>query len=202
MRKIVAAAGVLFFLAESAPAQSTRVEDLAPGKLLVAPRDAPDPHFSETVILLIDYNQQGAMGLIVNRQTTVSLSRALQDLKGTKGRSDLAYSGGPVETSAVLALLRARAKPEDARRVFGDVHLISSRALLEKTLAAGTDSGEFRVYLGYAGWGPRQLQKEVELGGWHIFPGDADLVFDPDPGSAWRRLIRRTETQVAGWMKP
>src|SRR5438445_6293946 len=163
MRRLVMAGGVFFSLVALAPAQSTRVEDLAPGKLLVAPREALDPHFAETVVLLIEYSQEGAMGLIVNRETKVPLSRALQELKGTKGRSDPAYSGGPVETSAVLALIRSRAKPQDARRVLADVYLISTKALLEKTLAAGTDSSELRVYLGYAGWGPGQLQKEMEL---------------------------------------
>src|SRR6266436_4101456 len=168
-------------------AVSARAEDLAAGKFLVAPRDAPDRHFAETVILLIDYSQDGAVGLIVNRETKIPLSRALEQMSGTKERSDMAYSGGPVETSAVLALLRSRTKPQEARRVFGDVHLISSRALLEKTLAAGTSPDEVRVYLGYAGWGPGQLRREVELGGWHVVRGDADIVFDPEPGSVWRR---------------
>jgi len=197
MRKIVAAAGLLLLAMAMAPAQSTRIEELAPGKLLVAPRGAPDPNFAETVVLLIDYSQEGAMGLIVNRETSVPLSKALQELKGTKGRSEPAFSGGPVEGSAVLALLRSRIKPDEARHVFADVHLIATKALLEKTLAAGTVSSEFRVYLGYAGWGPGQLQKEVELGVWHIFRGDADVVFDPEPGSVWRRMVRRTETQIA-----
>lgn len=191
------ACATLLLLAASAPAQSSRAEDLAAGKFLVAPRDAPDRHFAETVILLIEYSQDGAAGLILNRETKVPLSRALEQISGAKDRSDLAYSGGPVEGSAVLALLRSRTKPPDARRVFGDVYLIASRALLDKTLAAGTSPDEVRVYLGYAGWGPGQLRREVEQGGWHIVRGDADIVFDPEPGSVWRRLVRRTETQVA-----
>src|SRR5437879_4518286 len=178
-------------------AASAGAEDLAAGKFLVAPRDAPDRHFAETVILLIDYSQDGAVGLIINRETKVPLSRALEQISGAKDRSDLAYSGGPVEGSAVLALLRSRTKPQDARRVFGDVHLISSRALLDKTLAAGASPDEVRVYLGYAGWGPGQLRREVDLGGWHILRGDADIVFDPEPSTVWRRLVRRTETPVA-----
>jgi putative transcriptional regulator len=191
------ACATFVLLAGFARAQPARPEDLAAGKFLVAPRDAPDRHFAETVILLIDYSPDGAAGLIVNRETKVPLSRALEKISGAKERSDFAYSGGPVEGSAVLALLRSRTKPQDARRVFGDVHLISSRALLDKTLAAGTSPDEVRVYLGYAGWGPGQLQREVEHGGWHILRGDADIVFDPEPGSVWRRLVRRTETQVA-----
>src|SRR5215470_8070256 len=138
MRNIAATAATLFVLTASAPAQSARSEDLAAGKFLVAPRDAPDRHFAETVILLIDYSQDGAAGLIINRETKIPLSRALEQVSGAKDRSDFVYSGGPVETSAVLALVRSRTKPQEARRVFGDIHLISSRALLDKTLAAGT----------------------------------------------------------------
>jgi putative transcriptional regulator len=171
---------------------------LAPGKFLVASRDLGDPNFSETVILLIRYDdEQGAMGLVVNRRTEVPLSRVFQDLKGAKGRADQAYSGGPVEPDNVLALLKSAAKPEEAQRVFASVYLVSSKALLEKTLGDKAEPGVFHVYLGYAGWGPGQLEHEVELGAWHILPPDAASVFDSDPETVWPRLIKRTEMRIA-----
>ena len=142
------------------------------------------------------------MGLVLNRRTKIPLARVFQELSAAKSRSDPAYLGGPVSRTGILALLRARAKPEDARLVFADVYLISTKPLLEKTLAAGTESGEFRVYLGYAGWGRGQLEREVDLGAWFIFRGDPGTVFDPDPDSMWSRLIRRTEMQVARAPRP
>ncbi|MBI1788421.1 MAG: YqgE/AlgH family protein [Acidobacteria bacterium] len=191
----IAAAGAL--LGQRAPAQSTRVKDLAAGKFLVASRDLTDPNFAETVVLLVNYDENGAMGLIVNRRTRVPLSRVFDELKEAKGRADPVHVGGPVSRTGVLALLRSRTKPEEARSVFADVYMISTKTLLEQTLAAGAESSAFRVYLGYSGWGPGQLENEVELGGWHIFRGEAATVFDPDPDAVWPRLIKKTELRLA-----
>jgi putative transcriptional regulator len=178
-----------------APAQAP---ELAAGTFLVASRDLGDPNFSETVILLLRYDEeQGAMGLIVNRRTDLPLSRVFDDVKSAKGRKDLAYMGGPVEPGDVLALLKSSAKLEDADRVFGSVYLISDKELLEKMLADKAESGVFHVFLGYAGWGPGQLEHEMDLGAWHILPADAASVFDADPDSVWPRLIRRTELRIA-----
>ncbi|MCI0535948.1 MAG: YqgE/AlgH family protein [Verrucomicrobiales bacterium] len=194
LQSVVWLAGAAVVCAQPGP----RVEDLAPGKLLVAQRRLPDPNFAQTVVLLIQHDRKGAMGLIVNRLTKYTLARIAEDLKEAKGRSDPIYEGGPVERGVVFALMRSRAKVEDARRVFGDVYMISSKAQLEKTLAAAPASDSFRVYIGYAGWGPGQLEAEVELGTWLIFPGDSRAVFDPEPGAVWPRLVRQVETQIAG----
>jgi putative AlgH/UPF0301 family transcriptional regulator len=81
--------------------------------------------------------------------------------------------------------------------VFKNVYLISDKDLLEKTLAAKAQPDMFHVFLGYAGWGPGQLEHEIELNAWHIVPADAASVFDADPDSVWLRLIRRTELRIA-----
>src|ERR1019366_238788 len=151
------------------PAQSTRVQDLGIGKLLVAGRDSRDPLFAETVILLVRYDHDGTVGLAINRGTSLPISRALQTLKGTSGRSDPIYMGGPVETRNILALLKANTMPEGATHVSGKIYLVSTKLLLEKTLAGRADPGEFRVYLGYCGWGSGQLENEAGQGLWHIF---------------------------------
>lgn len=177
-------------------AQSTRVEDLGIGKLLVAPRDCPDPHFAKTVVLLVQLDGDGSVGLMINHRTTVPISRALDQLKAANRRTDPIYLGGPVDESTVLALLRARSRPGDAQRVVGDIYLVSTRPLLEKTLTAGTGPGEFHAYVGYCGWGAGQLENEMNLGAWYIFNGDARLVFDTDPDSVWSRLIARIEQKV------
>ena len=179
------------------PAQSTRVQDLGIGKLLVARRDSRDPVFAETVILLVRYDHDGAVGLAINRGTTLPISRALQSLKGASGRSDPIYLGGPVEPQNVLALLKANTMPEGAAHVSGKIYLVSTKLLLEKTLAGRADPAEFRVYLGYCGWGPGQLENEAGQGFWHIFAGDADLVFDPEPDTLWSRLIAHVGQRIA-----
>jgi putative transcriptional regulator len=167
--------------------------------LLVASRDLLDPNFVQTVVLLVRYNkdEDSVVGLIVNRRTQIPIARVFPELKEAKGQSDPIYRGGPVERTAALALLRAGAKPEDAEPVFANVSMISNRTLLDKTIAARMDPSMFRIFLGYAGWTAQQLQGEVALGAWHIFPGSAAVVFDTDPETLWSRLIRKTEERIA-----
>jgi putative transcriptional regulator len=171
---------------------------LANASLLVASRDLDDPNFAETVILLVHYDADGVVGLILNKRTQVPVSRAFDGLRAAKSRTDLVYLGGPVDPSAVFALRQSQEKIEGAANVFGDVFLISGRTVLEKTFSSRPDPAGFRVYLGYTGWTNAQLRKEVELGAWFIFRADAAAVFDPDPDTLWRRMIRKTEQKLAG----
>jgi len=163
----------------------------------VASRALGDPNFAETVVLLVRYDAEGAVGLILNRRSHVPLSRVLEGLKAAKSRSDPVYLGGPVETAAVFALLQSPAKLEDAEHIFGGVYLISTKPLFDRTISAQPDPGVFHVYLGYAGWSNEQLRREVELGAWFIFQPDAGTVFNSDPDSLWSQMIRKTELKLA-----
>ena len=180
------------------PVQSKDAKDLGVGKLLVASRDLADPNFAQTVILLVHSDDQGVVGLILNRRTDVALSRVLEGLPGAKDRSDRAYLGGPVEVPAVFALLQSPAKVEGAEHIFSEVYLISTKTLLQQTLVARPDPQVFHVYLGYAGWTKDQLRGEVELGAGFVFPADTGAVFNSDPGSLWPQMIRKTELKFAG----
>jgi putative transcriptional regulator len=180
------------------PVQHSRHGSLAKGKLLVASDTMRDPHFAEAVILLVTYNEQGAMGVIINRATQVKLSELLPRVKGLEQRGDTIYEGGPVERSEILMLVRSAKEPEDSRVVFGDVYLSASAELL-KRLAAESPRNDppFRVYSGYAGWAAGQLESEVELGAWHIFPASAGTVFASRPEDLWREFIDHTTLRLA-----
>ena len=175
-----------------------RFKELTAGKILVARRQLLDPNFARTVILLVHHDEEGTAGLIINRQTKVPLSRLSKEMESAKGRSDPLYLGGPVEQSGLMALLRSRTKPEDAKPVVADIYLISVKAALEKTMASGVASSVFRLYLGYAGWDAGQLEWEMGQDAWEILPANAGIVFDPHPESLWGRLAEEAEVQVAG----
>ena len=180
------------------PVQSKNAKDLGAGKLLVASRGLADPHFAKTVVLLVHYDAEGVVGLILNRRTDVPLSRVLERIKAAKDLSDRVYLGGPVDTPAVCALLQSPAKLEGAQHIFGAVYLISTKTLFEQTISARPDPSGFHVYLGYAGWTNDQLRKEVELGAWFIFQADTGTVFDSDPDSLWSQMIQKTELELTG----
>lgn len=178
------------------PIQFKDPKSLGVGKVLVSSRGLGDPHFTQTVIVLIHFDEQGVVGLVLNRRTDVPISRVL-DLKAAKDRSDPVYLGGPVDPSAVFGLFQSTAKLEKAENIFAGVYLISDKDLFEQTLGAQRDSSVFRVYLGYAGWTPDQLRAEVKLGAWFVFPADAATVFTADPGSLWMQKIQDTELHLA-----
>jgi putative AlgH/UPF0301 family transcriptional regulator len=172
-------------------------KSLAAGRVLVASRNLGDPHFAKTVILLVRYDAQGVLGLVLNHRTDVPQSRVLDSFKAAKDRSDPVYLGGPLETAAVFALLQSPAKPEGAEHIFGGVYLINSRPLFEQTISAQPKPDVFHVYMGYAGWTQDQLRQEVELGAWFVFPAEASTVFTADPDALWPEMIRKTEMQYA-----
>jgi putative transcriptional regulator len=178
------------------PAQYRATAEPAVGRLLIARPQLPDPNFSDSVVLILQYDQdKGTVGLIINRPTKISLSRIFPQLKGAK--ADPVYEGGPVDKGSAQALLRSAEKPEGAVRVFGDVWATGSKDRIEKSVTAGDASTTFRLYAGYGGWGPGQLEHEIELGGWSVLRATAALVFDVDPDSLWQRLQHQTETRIA-----
>jgi putative transcriptional regulator len=163
---------------------------LGPGTFLVAVPDLPDPNFRQAVVLLIDHDPRGSWGLVINRPTPVRLAEALPEEQSLRGRSDRLFAGGPVAPSRLLMLLRSQDPPAGTRLVFDDVHLAWTPATLGGQAA-------FRLYAGYAGWGPGQLEAELSRGDWLLAPAQADLVFSEDPEGAWGLLVRRTPLQVA-----
>lgn len=175
------------------PIQSKNIKSLGVGKVLVASRDLGDPNFAETVILLVHYDTQGVLGLVLNRRTEFPVSRVLKDFKAAKNRSEPVYLGGPVDTRMVFALHQSPAKTDGADHVFDKVYLISAKPVLEQILSDQPDPSVFHVYLGYAGWNTYQLQREVELGSWFVFSADTNIVFSSAPDSLWPKMIRETE---------
>jgi len=173
------------------PAQSVRPEDLAPGRILIMQRDAPDPLFAQSVIVLARYDRTGALGLMIHYRSSLTIQQVLSGIKGAEKRVDPIFVGGPVELKVVMALLRADSPPEDASLVAGNLYLLSSKQSIGAALTAGRKASDFRIYLGYAGWGPGQLEREVRLNGWYIFDYDPRLVFDEHPETLWKRLIEK-----------
>jgi putative transcriptional regulator len=168
---------------------------LAPGTILVATEKLNDPHFAYTVVLITRHEDDGGiMGVILNRPMDLSLAKAFPQMHGAG--SDPVFDGGPVSSDAVQALLRASQKPDTAQHILADIYPVARKALLEKSINDRLPSSKFRVYLGYAGWGPGQLENEVRLGAWTTVHG-AKYVFDSQPSTLWDRLNRDTHSQLA-----
>jgi putative AlgH/UPF0301 family transcriptional regulator len=162
-----------------------QAQELASGKLLIASRKSVDPDLAKSVVLLVSYERQGAIGLVVNHRSDIPLSELFPALKTAQAP---VYKGGPIAIG-IRALLRSPSKPEPGLHIFGDISMISNRRVMEDVLRAGASLSSFRVYAGYVGWSTLQLKNEIAQGLWRVLPPDASVVFDPDPEKVWDRLI-------------
>lgn len=185
---------VALFLPALCPAQSMHPEDLAPGKILVTPRESPDPLFSHSVIVLARYDRTGALGLMIHFRSNLTIRQALAGIKGIDKRTDPVFVGGPVELSVVMALVRSHSQPPGASLITGNLYLMTSKESIK-----GLTAADSRLFVGYTGWAPGQLDREVRRSGWYIFDYDESLVFDDHPETLWTRLIQKTGLKIAAF---
>lgn len=169
--------------------------DLARGMLLIASRRLADPNFAESVVLLLEYDAKGALGLIVNRPTAMRLTDLLPDLEELKERADIVYQGGPVSKNRIVLLMRSEQHPRDAGRVFADTYVSASMETLKQAVSISRDGGVFHAYVGYAGWGAGQLDEEVSRGDWRVSPADEAIIFDQAAERIWPELIKKNSGQ-------
>lgn len=173
------------------PAKPAPEGRLARGKFLVARRGLPDSRFMETVVLLLDYSWEGAMGLIINRPTGIKLSELFPEIDGLKDRANSAYYGGPVEANRVMLLVRSPSPLKEAELIVEGVYSSASRDVLDDILGRKARAPEFRMYSGYAGWGPGQLEGEIARGDWYVTDANEETVFHETPEDVWPGLISR-----------
>lgn len=171
----------------NAPPQ--RNEPLAPGRLLVATPHLSGPIFGQTVVLLLDYDATGAMGVILNRPTSLSLSEVFPNVEDLKARKDRVYLGGPVAPSSMAFLIRAEKKPPESHHLMDDIHMSGSALALEHVVKSKTPPNQFHAFVGYSGWAPQQLDGEVQRGDWWVVPAEPRLIFDTEPDELWQKMI-------------
>lgn len=166
--------------------------ELRKGIFLVASRYLGDPNFAETVVLLVNYGVGGAMGVVINRPTNVMLSKVFPAISQLVGRQDLLYLGGPVAQDRILLLMRTAQQLNGAEHVFEDIFVSISETDLQVMLSRPDPRERFHAYVGYAGWGPGQLEDEIARGDWHPIAASADTVFDADPSEIWQELLQQS----------
>jgi putative transcriptional regulator len=163
-----------------------RVESLK-GQLLVATPSLVDPNFNRTVVLVGEHTEEGALGVVLNRASEAAVADALPELAALADDLGSVHFGGPVQPSAIVVLADF-VEPENA----GGIVLETIGFLPAETEPnALGEIRRARVYAGYAGWGPDQLDDELEEGSWIVEPALPDDVFTDDPDGLWSAVLRR-----------
>jgi len=164
------------------------------GQLLVAGPTLLDPNFRRTVVLVCEHSEEGALGLIVNRATSLEAAEAVPELAEILGDGARLWSGGPVQPQSIVLLADFDEEPEETLMVVGAVGLVLQGADLED-LDLGPRGA--RAFLGYAGWGPGQLESELERDDWIVVEAEPDDAFADDADGLWARVLARKGGEYA-----
>lgn len=157
------------------------------GHLLLSNATLFDPNFRRTVVLIGHHDEEGAVGVVLNRPLDVTVDEAVPPLAALVQPGDLVYQGGPVQPEAAVVV----ADFEDPTKA-GVVALGSIGFLPEE--ADPDDMGAIRrarVFAGYSGWGPGQLEEELGEDAWLVAPALPQDVFDEEPEQLWERVVAR-----------
>lgn len=159
-------------------------ESLA-GHFLIANSALKDSNFDRSVVLVVEHDDEGAFGLIVNRPLSTTLDEAVEGLDDRASLTRL-FEGGPVRKDTLFVLHRNGSAEERGEEVLPEVYLGGSRTLLEVLV----DENElFHVYAGYAGWGAGQLESELKAKSWVTVPAGQELIFHRFPEKVWREAL-------------
>jgi len=205
------AAALLLALAVGAPALAQQNLP-ANGLFLVAKPTLADPNFAKTVVLVTQTEDASTVGVIINRPSPYRLSQFLSPDFETQNYRDPIYAGGPVMRQVIVAVYRSESVPAAAAfHILKNIYLTMHQDNLKHLLS--TPEAQYRLYAGFSGWAPRQLESEFMRDGWYVLPADEAMVFRKDVEGLWEELVERAQrrgpranksgvTMPAKWFAP
>lgn len=167
------------------------------GQLLLATPAIEEGPFHRTVVFLLNHDDDGALGVILNRPLPSDVEDILPSWAGSVAAPECLFDGGPVGVDSALgvALVRGDAEPEGWKRMAGKVGLIN----LDNDPPGGDSFAGVRVFAGYAGWSEGQLEGEIDEGSWIVVPARDDDLLTPVPEGLWHLVMRRQEGDLRFW---
>jgi len=177
------------------PAAAAQTGKAANGVFLVAHPKMSDANFRHAVVLVTQLPDGGTVGFIINRPGQRSLAQILPDNDALKRFTEPLYQGGPVERPGLFAVFRSKENLQGALRVLDDLSFALDPAVVETLMTSPPE--RLRLFNGYAGWMPGQLQAELDRGGWYVLNADTDTVFRTDMEKLWEEMVKRARSIVA-----
>lgn len=164
--------------------------------LLVANPDLESPVFGNSVVLVTPHGNGAAVGIIINHPLLVDSQRVFPDDQLLRDAGKIRY-GGPVNPGSLTFLFRAQDAPVNALHLFDNVYISNDRELLAEQVERPRQESQLRVYLGYAGWAPGQLQAEIGQGDWRVVKVSLEHLFQADSELIWQQL---SDGQIDSWI--
>ena len=186
-----------YSLKRETPGKNEQVR-LARGAILIAKKSMTDPNFAKTVLLITEYEETGTVGLVLNRPLEKLAVEILPQLQELELDSLNLYLGGPVRLNSLRLLVQAGSGLGEYYHVVDNVFQITDLQGVRQLLKREKGQFRIRLYAGYAGWHPGQLERELLRGDWHLSRADTALIFTDDPASLWETLIEQMDSL---WVK-
>ncbi|MCB9183488.1 MAG: YqgE/AlgH family protein [Flavobacteriales bacterium] len=169
--------------------------DPGKGRLLVSEPFLPDPYFRRTVVLLCDHNAEGSFGFVLNRGMDLTINDLMEDLPPISSRVGI---GGPVQSGELYYLHTLGKHVEGSVEVIDGVHMGGDYAQLRAMLATDPKlSKHVRFFVGYSGWGPDQLKKEMDDQAWMVAPADKRRIMGTSNEEMWRMTLKSMGREFA-----
>jgi len=170
------------------------------GRLLVATPPLEDANFDRTVIYVLEHHDDGAIGVVINRPSIEALDEPLDRWIELQTVPSSVFVGGPVEDTALIALAETPEPLEENGDYLSPIHgTIASADLTADPALVAPEVRSVRVFRGYAGWGPGQLEGEIDAGAWLVLDSEPGDVFSHEPDELWRTVLRRQPGRLA-WL--
>lgn len=170
------------------------------GKLLVSTPQISDGVFERSVVLVLAHDDEsGAQGVVLNKPVQAPIDTVLPGWQENASRPQMVFQGGPVQTDSAVGLVGVPGDEDPApgiKRLFGAIGLVDLDAPQE---LIWPEISDLRIFAGYAGWEADQLEGEIAQGGWFVVDAEIGDVFDADPDTLWRRVLRR-QSGVMAWL--
>ncbi len=164
----------------------------ANGLFLIAKPGLVDPNFARTVVLVTQTEDASTVGVIINRPSALRLSQFLSQEYATQNYRDAIYSGGPVMQQAIVAVYRTETVPGAAAfHILKNIYLTMHPDNIKLLLAA--PKARYRLYAGFSGWAPRQLESEFKRDGWFVLPAEEAMVFRNSAEGLWEELVEKAQ---------
>lgn len=170
------------------------------GRLLVATPPLADPNFDRSVVYVLEHHSDGAIGLILNQPSDSALDEPLDRWIELQTTPSMVFTGGPVEPNAMIGLATATIDDVDASEHLTQISgRIASADLTADPAIVASEIDAVRVFRGYAGWGPGQLDAEIDAGGWIVVDAEVSDVFSASPDDLWHHVLRRQPGRLS-WL--
>ncbi len=165
-------------------------DDAHPNLLLIAKPEMTDPRFQESVVLVTRHGGPGPIGVILNKPTGMHLNDIFSDLPDLDKKTGSIYYGGPVSSEILAFMVETESSPKPALTIAEHIFLALDPDLLHNFILHPEQRKQLRVYSGYSGWAPGQLEAEIERGDWWVMPLRTKYLFPESPEKLWNQIVQ------------